>query len=78
MNHFIHGFQGRYLPTCDFFDLSERQVGLSSQTCSVSTPVPITYQVQVYWKQLVLQNRKGLACETKPTFCKHKQKQMKS
>ena len=27
-----------------------------------------------YWKQLVLQNGKGLACETKPTVCKHKAK----
>ena len=29
-----------------------------------------------YWKRSALQNRKGLADETKPTVCKHKQKQM--
>ena len=29
-----------------------------------------------YWKQSVQWNRKGLACETKPTVCKRKRKQM--
>ena len=29
-----------------------------------------------YWKRLALWNRKDLAYETKPTVCKHKQKQM--
>ena len=46
---------------------------LASQTLSVSVAVPIAYRMWVL-KWLELQNTKGLACETKPTVCKHKQK----
>ena len=34
----------KFLPTCDFFDLSERQVGLASQTFSVSTAMSSAYR----------------------------------
>ena len=67
--------QGRYdiLPTYDFF---ERQVNCTSPTLSFPRQRQLDIQYE-YWKRLALQNRKGLACETKPTVCKHKQKQMK-
>ena len=63
-------FKADILPTCVLFDLSERKISLTSQTLSISAAVLITYRIQV------LQNRKDLACETKTTVCKHKQKQM--
>ena len=75
LNHIRHGFQGRYgiLPTYDFF---EWQISCTSPTLSFSMPAQSDIQYK-YWKRSPLQNRKGLACETKPTVCKHKQKQMK-
>ena len=59
-------FKADILPTCDFFDLSERKVSLASQALSISTErwSHIGYE---YWKRSAL--RKGLAY-------KHKQKQM--
>ena len=55
-------FRADILPTCDCFIYLKDN--LASQTLSISAAVLITYQA------------KGLACETKPTICKHKQKQM--
>ena len=65
------------LPTCDCFDLFAREVSLASQTFSISMAALIEFGYK-YWKRLALWNRKGLACENKPTVCKHKQKQMQS
>ena len=55
---------------------------LNDRLVAQARPFPFPCQRQSdiqykYWKRSPLQNRKGLACETKPTVCKHKQKQMK-
>ena len=64
-------------PTCDVF------IFLKDRLVSQARPFPFLQQRQShigyeYWKQSALWNRKGLACETKPTVHKqkHKQKQM--
>ena len=72
LDRFRHCLKADNLTTCDFFIcLKDTQVCLSVSLCQLH----IRYE---YWKQSALWNRKGLACETtcKPTFYKHKQKQM--
>ena len=44
---FRRGFKADILATCDFLDVSERQVSLTSLTLSVSVAVPITYWIRV-------------------------------
>ena len=52
---------GIFCPVVTFFDLSERQVSLASQTLSVSVAIPIEYQMQVLKAIGVAeQNRSGL------------------
>ena len=70
-------FKDDNFPTYDFY---EWQVSCTSPTLSIQAlsvlqqhRSDIGYE---YWKQLALRNTKHLACETKPTVCKHKQKQM--
>ena len=53
-----------------FFYLSERHVSLARQTLSIFMAAPIGYN---HWKRSAMWKGKG---ETKPTVCKHKQKQM--
>lgn len=62
-------FKDDILPTFFWF---VRQVRFASQTLSI----PQHWLHIGYWKQLVLWKGKGLACETKPTVHKHKQKKM--
>jgi len=71
LNCFRHCFQGWYLANLWLFWFV-RQVRFASQTLSI----PQHWLHIGYWKQLVLWKGKGLACETKPTVHKHKQKQM--
>ena len=66
-------FKVDILPTCDIFDhLKDRLVTQARQF-----PFPWQCWLHIeyeYWKWLAHWNIKGPACETKPTFCKQKQK----
>ena len=60
------------LPICAFF---------KDRLVSQARPFPFPRQHRShirykYWNRSAPRNRKSLACETKPTVCKHKRKQM--
>ena len=65
LDHFRHCMISCQLVTV----LSERQVNLAGQTLSISMVAPFSYQIRV----LEVIGTVELACETKPTVCKHKQ-----
>ena len=73
LDHFRHSFKVNILPTCDIFD------HLKDRLVAQARPFPFPWQCWLhieyeYWKRLAHWNRKGPACETKPTFYKQKQK----
>ena len=62
--HFLDRFRHCFLATCAFF---ESHVSLASQTFSQQCRSHIEYE---YWKRCMLWTV-SLACETRPTVCKH-------